>query len=139
MSDDAAAIISYRLEKIHNAIKGALHSAGTELGNDSVRIIKGLISLPYPPASQPGEPPHRRIGRLREGYTSKVTDFSDYVEVEISSSVEYSVYLEYGTRHMAPRPHFRPAMEVAKTSIPVLVATHVELAVAAEVARMGGH
>ena len=33
---------------------------------------------------------------------------------EIKVGVHYGIYVEYGTRHMAPQPYFRPAIEAAR-------------------------
>lgn len=42
---------------------------------------------------------------------------ADYAEVKIGSNVEYGIYLELGTRHMAARPHLRPAVESQRGAV----------------------
>jgi hypothetical protein len=86
-------------------------AAGGSLITDEVRRI---ISVPYPPASVPGEPPHQRRGDdggLLESYvwwpegTNVVAVGSVNTDPELQA-----VYLEFGTSKMAPRPHMRPAV-----------------------------
>lgn len=71
--------------------------------------LKASISGASP--SSPGQPPGVDTGRLRETYTFKVEEKTDTVIVlKVYSPLDYSVYLEFGTRYMAPRPHLRPCM-----------------------------
>jgi hypothetical protein len=53
-------------------------------------------------ASAQGEAPASRTGKLRNSYRARV--ISD-TESEVGSPLDYSYYLEKGTRHMTPRPH----------------------------------
>lgn len=46
-----------------------------------------------------------KVGQLRDLQTGRFT----YPQAIASSAVEYSLYLEEGTVHMAPRPTLRPA------------------------------
>jgi len=59
-------------------------------------------------ASAPGDPPAVDSGRLRQSIVAlKVDQF----RWRVGTNVEYALYLEFGTRRMAPRPFLRPAAE----------------------------
>lgn len=60
-------------------------------------------------ASRPGEPPATATGRLRSSYRFRVTGGGTHLVGEVGSPLDYAVYLENGTRRMAPRPHLLPA------------------------------
>ena len=50
-------------------------------------------------------------GRLRQSITVKKLEPAVY---SVGTNVEYAPYVEYGTRHQAPQPYFRPAIERVK-------------------------
>lgn len=58
----------------------------------------------------------RRRAPVRTGYlrSSIVNEKVDYGHHRVTVGAHYGAFVEYGTRHMAPRPYFRPAVEVAK-------------------------
>jgi hypothetical protein len=62
-------------------------------------------------ASAPGEPPATDTGRLASGTEYRSTGrFS----AEVRNSVAYGPLLEFGTRNIAARPAWRPAVEEAR-------------------------
>ena len=68
------------------------------------------ISTPYPPASSPGNPPHRRSGKLIKAVkNARVRETAN--SFVYSFSVPYLFFLEYGTKRMKPRPFFAKAIE----------------------------
>jgi hypothetical protein len=83
------------------------------LGIRAAAEVANSIDEPYPPASSPGNPPHRRTGNLRAGVEH--TEDSSGTETTISSAraqgdPRVPVYLEFGTHKMAARPYMRPVM-----------------------------
>lgn len=60
-----------------------------------------FLSTPYPPASTPGESPHRRSGDLKSNV--QVVKPGPLVR-QIGSNTPYAAFLEVGTSKMAPRP-----------------------------------
>lgn len=68
-------------------------------------------------ASNPNEPPATRTGALRSSYRFRVVEQGNSLVGEVGSPLDYSVYLEYGTRRMAPRPHLLPAYYSRETPI----------------------
>lgn len=72
-------------------------------------------------ASAPGQPPAVDTGRLRASYTHEVGEDARGPYVDIGTNVEYAPFLEFGTRHIAPRPHLRPAVEQETQRIATLI------------------
>ena len=74
--------------------------------------MRDLVSEPFPPASKPGDPPHKRTGTLQQSI--HWTAPSPLVR-QIGSSAPYALYLEFGTGERATdikrtgqyRPGFR--------------------------------
>lgn len=59
-------------------------------------------------ASAPGEPPSPYTGELRESIKSEVTvDSGRNISSTVGSDLDKAVYLELGTRTIAPRPFFK--------------------------------
>lgn len=60
-------------------------------------------------ASMPGEAPATRTGALRNSYRFRTRNTTSGLVGEVGSYLDYAVYLENGTKRMAPRPHLLPA------------------------------
>lgn len=91
------------------------------LGALMVADIRDDISEPAgtkPPftPSAPGEPPHRRHGRLRRSITHEVQRGRVSI-LRVGTNLKYAKFLELGTRKMAARPFLRPALRRAKRDI----------------------
>jgi len=68
-------------------------------------------------ASRPNEPPATVTGRLRSSYQFKVREEGGKKIGEVGSPLDYALYLEKGTRRMAPRPHVMPAYYAREDAI----------------------
>lgn len=64
-------------------------------------------------ASAPGQPPASDTGRLMASIHHQMVGAGQSVQAQIGSDVQYALYLELGTRYMAPRPFLRPALAAA--------------------------
>lgn len=64
--------------------------------------MTAVVGSPYPPASNPGEPPHRRTGDLRSSISFTYANGKG----QIAATSEHAGLLEYGTQKMSPRPFF---------------------------------
>lgn len=75
----------------------------------------------YPPASQPGKPPHQRTQELSQsipGSVGRVRANKNEVVWKFGTTVDYGLYLELGTSDMAPRPFLRPALSKTIREMP---------------------
>src|SRR3954469_7355487 len=76
------------------------HAGLAKSRNPTARIVPELKAAIVDP----------KVGQLRNLQTGQFT----FPQAIVSSAVEYSLYLEEGTVHMAPRPTLRPAALVAE-------------------------
>lgn len=94
--------------RIYAVIDPALRAEEEQLRKD--------ISTPWPPASAPGQPPHRRTGRLHTGimkFTGIHGNSVRGIMVSQRPGGDPAVpsYLEHGTNRMAARPYMRRSFE----------------------------
>tara|TARA_R110000824_G_scaffold96892_4_gene231661 strand:- start:1932 stop:2420 length:489 start_codon:yes stop_codon:yes gene_type:complete len=124
----------YEFERkmIKDSVLGVLYDHMKMIQIMFIRIIKKILSQQgggkqYKGAptrsSAPWEAPATQTGTLRGSWgimtpISKTRDgLSSWMEQKInfspsgSSPIKYGMYLEYGTKHMRPRPHVKPAIE----------------------------
>ena len=66
-------------------------------------------------ASAPGEAPAMPTGQLRASYTTEVDRAK--LEAYLGSELDKALWMERGTRHIAPRPAIVPSFETAKGRI----------------------
>jgi hypothetical protein len=97
-------------------LKQALLEALQEIGGRIEDSIAAKISDAYPPASVPGEQPHRRTGALRAGlsHSADYTDHGAQVTIYVvrdGADPLIPVHLEFGTKFMAARPFMQPARD----------------------------
>ena len=102
-------------EQIDAIIARCFEVAGPEL----VDVVRYEINVAYPPASEPGTPPHLRTGNLQALITSRVDGFHDGVALTIISDAFYSGFLQNGTSRMARRDFFGP--EAIERYTPIVV------------------
>lgn len=72
-------------------------------------VMSGKVELR---ASRPGEPPRKRTGTLRSSVQhEKIKEGREVIAYRVGyvRAIKYGVYLEFGTRKMAPRPAVRAA------------------------------
>lgn len=93
-------------------IRRALTERGLErLRNAAEELrdyIRGKVSTRYPPASRPGQYPHRRTGDFHRSIRYRV--LKELRRMRVYSNDRKAKWLEYGTQRMAPRPTFRRAL-----------------------------
>jgi hypothetical protein len=87
--------------------------SGKQIAEEIKEDARTRVSEAYPPASEPGTPPHRRSGNLMEGIYSvaAVDDGEKSVSIHCGTDVFYGVFLEQGTERMDPRPMWEGLQE----------------------------
>ena len=65
---------------------------------------KGSTYTIYPHPSRPGEPPRARTGWLKGHIQYEFDRATMSARVGVGLAAKYGLYLEFGTRKMAPRP-----------------------------------
>ena len=68
------------------------------------RQVKTRVADPFPPASRPGQPPHRRTGALQRGIQTTARLLVNRVRISLTAAAHYARFLQRGTRKMARRP-----------------------------------
>ena len=99
------------IDKISRDIKTKLTYAMRNVGRKSVNIIKKSIAIDYPPASDPGEPPHKRTGLLYRSIATGTQTIGNEITLNLTVDTPCAAYLEYGTRKMAARPYVEKVVQ----------------------------
>lgn len=89
--------------EVRSAIADAMELAAAHI----VRKIKADLNTPYPPASSPGEAPHRRTGNLRASVDYWINRKRLEVDIGVNVDAPYWSDLEFGTVNMDARPFLR--------------------------------
>jgi len=80
-------------------------------GQRSGRIYKVPGTQRYYTASAPGEPPAQQLGDLRRSIKKEVTQDAETITGFVGTNLPKGPMLEFGTRHIAPRPWLRISFE----------------------------
>lgn len=99
---------------LQELLNGPSGPVARDLGRRAVAVeseMKRLVNESFPPASTPGESPHKRTGRLQTSIAWRLGEDAQGLYAQIGSSVEYAIYLEQGTDQMAARPFMKRALE----------------------------
>jgi len=100
--------------KTTRAVETALDPGMKRAASHMVGVAQALVSTPFPPASSPGDPPHRRTGKLRSSINYKKKRKGLYEITAGGPDVRQAVWMEYGTTKpkgsIARRPFMRPMM-----------------------------
>lgn len=101
--------IKFNTGRIIKRTRAATTKALDQVMNEMTTVIKRKINKPYPPASVPGRPPHRRTGFLHDR-TEVVRKGRKF----IVRTPQYGIWLEGGTGRMRARPFIRPVIDQKK-------------------------
>lgn len=107
--------------RLENTRAQALEILGAAVGRKAQMLRNEIVETLSRPgsgkaygkhvASAPGAPPAVDVGRLRQSITAlKVEPF----RWRVGTNVQYALWLEFGTAHIAPRPFIRPAVEAVR-------------------------
>jgi HK97 gp10 family phage protein len=101
--------------KVHNALADAIDYAASRL----VKRIRRVLNIPYPPASSPGSPPHRRSGLLRSSVYYEMSRRRLVAYLRVDEAAFYWRFLEYGTSRMAARPFLGVTVDAMRPTIAI--------------------
>jgi HK97 gp10 family phage protein len=106
-------IPAFLFQSVQVELERRVNSALDETAAEGQKFIAQTVSIPFPPPSAGGEPPHRRTGRLYRGIEATLNPKPFWRSIK--TEAPYSIYLEFGTVRMAERPFMRPgARQVVK-------------------------
>lgn len=119
MARDGDVRVKWRGKELDDHLRAMLRPrfsrVGSKLRNHVVRkISEGKTRTQGP--SEPGTPPHVDQGDLRKSIFWAMDPGGDLV-VRVGTTVDYGLYLEEGTRNMAPRPYLRPSLNEMEPTI----------------------
>lgn len=108
--------MSFRFTWHGEQLKQRWHDAGQKaidaVTKEAVKLCREAVGEPYPPASLPGEPPHKRTGEGQRGIIVVPNPNSPIPQADltVSRKAVHMIYLEYGTRLIRPRPWLKPTL-----------------------------
>jgi hypothetical protein len=83
-------------DEIEDRVRVELDAIGREMVED----FRGRIGESYPPASVPGEYPHRRSGNLQQQTGHIMTEFPSRFRLTLYNAAEYALRLKIMGRRM---------------------------------------
>lgn len=112
-----AEIVEQTLVKVETTVKvllmipgsGREYLPGSYFFRKDGKLYHWVRELPAHTASAPGEPPSSDSGRLAAAVTHRLI-IGEQISGEVIANTEYALYLEEGTKLMAPRPFLKPAL-----------------------------
>lgn len=127
-------VVAWNAPAVIAAVEAAALAGLREAGEASAQVFRQRVDTPYPPASSPGGPPHKRSGALSRSITSRVDSVGGpTLHVGVfpgAEAVSYARCLQKGTGRMRPRPF------LAQIAVTSLANAAVQRAVAAALARL---
>jgi hypothetical protein len=102
-------IFRSKVKRAAGIAKEAWESGIRSIAREVKAETQALIDTPYPPASKPLTPPHKRSGKLHGGITVVVETASrgKAAALVIKSDAPYANWVDKGTRKMVQRPFSR--------------------------------
>lgn len=122
------------VDAIMGRITRAVLASHRQLQRDVVADIRHELATPYPPASAPGDDPHKRTGDLQRGITGETVSADDVITTQVTSSRVSGnplvpFFLNFGTKKMRARPYmFLVASRWAKAApLRIAISTRANL------------
>lgn len=94
------------IDRVVDSVAAGLLDGAGRLMAEEVRRRLGVEGSGVP--SAPGEPPRKQTGELQRSVSYRVDRAARKVYVTVDHPA--ALYLEYGTRTMAPRPYLRQTL-----------------------------
>ena len=123
----AKIVFIWRGKETRKAVGNLLAQRFEKAGEFLEEDIKESLGTLWPPASSPGDVPHKRTGRLQEAIThetqSKGPEVTTRVGVATEEDAHYAGFLEIGTSRMQPRPFLRSGLMRNLTRLKSIIGT----------------
>lgn len=101
-----------------DAVRSQLSANLLQAGNDLTDELREVVSIPGPPRSRPGQPPHIDTDVFHPSIRAEYNpEDPEGLTVVVGSDEEYSLYLELGTGRMAARPWLRNTFAARQDAI----------------------
>ncbi len=78
---------------------------------EGIHLLGDTFAQKMAAAAKAGAPWNDQTGAARQGLTGLATKAAAGVVIYLMHTVQYGVFLELGTRYMAPRPIILPTLE----------------------------
>jgi HK97 gp10 family phage protein len=106
-------------KRIKQAPDKAIYAAENAMKIFTIKVksdVQKSLNTNFPPASDPGQPPHKRTGTLYRSVYNQIEKTGKLITGIVGdnaqkNSATYPEMLEFGTSKMSPRPYLRPAVE----------------------------
>lgn len=112
LHDEIRGLLEQKAYEVENTVKRLISAGGGSGRLYRTRLSRRGGKL-YHRASAPGQPPSSDTGRLLGSVYHSIGEDGEGLYGRIGYGVKYGLYLELGTRRMAPRPALRPALYAA--------------------------
>jgi hypothetical protein len=110
----ATSRVVWNAERFNARLRGVLQGRAQRAVNVVVGDTQRRVSTPYPPASQPGEPPHRRTGALMRSISGGVTMTRNTITATVRARAPHAKHLDPGGGRIAQRPFIGLPQDFAK-------------------------
>ena len=98
-------LIKFSTARVIKRSRTATTKAFNQVRKEMTAELKKKINKPYPPASTPGQPPHKRTGFLQGN-----TEAGGKGRKIVIRTPQYGIWLEGGTPKMDMRPFIHPTI-----------------------------
>jgi HK97 gp10 family phage protein len=122
---------AHALNTLHQASRKASKGLASSTRHAAAIVRKQMVDL-MPQGSRanpsrPGQPPHRRTGRLARSIRFSPTGDGGQAIFSNRRTPEglLAHLMETGTRHMKPRPFIRPAVNRSLARLPMMMKTEI--------------
>lgn len=117
--------------RLRDAVAQTLNEQGEKLTDQ----LRQDLATPFPPASSPGEEPHRRSGELAAGIGHHIEAAPGGVRLVVHSArppgaddANVPAALEFGGANNEPRPYMMPSLTAAPSTVTPALAEAVRAA-----------
>lgn len=99
----AQARVQFRSAKFLTNYKRRVAANTQAVASAITQELRSRVGTPYPPPSRPGQPPHRRTGRLQRGINGNTVLSGNRLIMTHFARAPYAAFVAFGTRRMAAR------------------------------------